>query len=198
MKDKTISLRVDVPTYANMITLAHENKLTLTDFILSSINGSNKQVIDKHKNQIESLQNEIKNLKKELSKKPKEVIKEKKVSGTVEIKAIESKYKAEISDLNKKLAKDQQNQDNKLKSHIKDLENLNKKVKSLESSLKKETKRADSNSSTVKSLNGKLIHTKNRVKELSDFINALDIRQHEDNEFSIGGRTFSEGKKIKV
>lgn len=51
--------------------------------------------------------------------------------------------------------------------------------------------------SANKALELKYKNAFNRVKELSNFINGLDLRKHEDG-YSIGGRVLSTGIPVKV
>lgn len=193
MKDKTISLRLDVPAYAQIITKAHQEQKNMSEYILEKIFQEIKPDYSKYENEIIKLRKEKDELQKKLSDKPKEVLKEVIKIQTVQddkaINKLKDENKALLGDFKaKSKVLDQLKQKNATEEQKNSL--LSSEIKTLNAQVNKLRKDlSDSNN---------LLNIANkRVLELKTFLNSIDLRQHEDG-FSIGGRTFSEGSKIVV
>lgn len=193
---RTLTLRVDVPKYAELLLKADSKGVSLNKYVVDKIDNDDiendikslEQIVEEQKKQIISFKAEKEKLSKELQKKPKEVIKE------VPVKV---ENKAKLDDLTKKYTKDLKEQNNKLKTHITELKAMNDKIYKLETSLKGEKSANKDLSNKIKALDQKYKNAFNRVQELTKFINSLDLRKHDDG-YSIGGRVLSEGIPVEV
>jgi predicted nucleic acid-binding Zn-ribbon protein len=192
MKDKTISLRVDIPTYANIITKAHEQGQSLTNFVLDKIN------LDNASEDIKKMESEIKNLEAKLKAKPKQVVKE--VVNDKEIKKLQlelNKAQEQRKKNNDELAEYKKQLSKASGTMAKDVD----KIALAESKYKKDVTTLQSRIKSLESANNDVLSDKKKIAQkyvsLKDFVNKLDLRQHSDG-YSIGGRMLDSGKNIVV